>query len=1081
MSAFNFGDEQAVTQALLNLAAQAGPQAIQNRANLKREDALRAEQRGQQEKDIETQRRFQAAQEVSSLLSQLDPNDPENVDAIARAQGFLTSLEINPMSLPVNPGDLGRVSGGLGQRVTQTQIANEQRIAERNQGFQRETIELQGSIQKGLQDGQLAFTADQNRLDRLQQRGIFDDGQAQELLMLELTQKFTSGERISRQDFEKAMQEAGFDFQGTQADRDRLFQTVMTEVQQKNALELQNNQAKLIGDQNAFNVFNNSLLVFAGNPNTPEAQAGINAIMSNAESYFGKGNPVLTQLHASAASLNNTKAKQELEAGNLSNILLRTQIDQGVANILLTENQVTSVELANAQQKYTFGRTSATDFFNDQTKSAADIFAAVEAGDIARYRQYKAVLQNPELYADLPGVVKAVSSLTDEEWATLDQNIQTVIDSKAGELTYNANLRDAQLKQLQQAYAANDAAMIQAAVTNLSASFDTVEQAQAWAASISNADFDRTTGVMGSASYVKNMLLNNVSSKEASRGREIANANIEHLISSITSDSASVDNFVRYAVGEGLMSEDAARRVGQAKQAMAIVGIKTNIADALSNDVQLDDAWRTNFVSAATGSGLTEADAGVLANMLQAAKARGDAGAIADLLKGTPENSERWDSEFRAAMNKLGISGNVVDILSRSYRLGADMTQVQYEIDMAKLLGGMPESMTPEQMNATRQMIDSRQQAQVDAIKLEYSDCFGSADALQRAYLPAEVRCSVPRYNEMKAKLGLVTQMSTELYDSFLGNSISSYMAIAPSGGLEITTAKIDESLKGEFVRMFPPDPTKYNVDVLYTTMYNEEYAKYSRSMVAGQQYTFPNDPNLTYNGTGAGSTVNPDSIENKNPLLNWLRNANRNFVQFVNSSGIPQAGSAYGQSNPNSTQNPNNAQGIKSAPLSTITFEPSSGKTLDFNKAFELVVGSEGGYSTDKTDKGNWTGGQVGLGEFKGTKYGVSAASYPDLDIKNLTLEQAKEIYRKNYWDKLSLDGMNPAAAYVLFDAAINSGVGGARSMMEGAVTVQDYIANRIAFYNRLAASDPNHANQLNGWMNRIKHVTDNAISLSQ
>jgi hypothetical protein len=328
----------------------------------------------------------------------------------------------------------------------------------------------------------------------------------------------------------------------------------------------------------------------------------------------------------------------------------------------------------------------------------------------------------------------------------------------------------------------------------------------------------------------------------------------------------------------------------------------------------------------------------------------------------------------------------------------------------------------------------------------------------------------------MKARLGLVTQMSTELYDAFLGNAISSYTAINPiTGGLEVTSARLDEQLKPQFAQAFPPDPTKYNVDQLYTTFYNEEYAKFSRAMVSNQPYTFPSGSGLTFENKGAGTTINPESLENKNPILNWLRESNRKFVEFANSSGLPQAGSAYGQSNPNPTQ------GTSSAPLSAITFEPSSGKTLDFNKAFELVVGSEGGYSTDKTDKGNWTGGQVGLGEFKGTKYGVSAASYPNLDIKNLTLEQAKEIYRQNYWDALDLEGMNPAAAYVLFDAAINSGVGGAKSMMEGAYTVQDYIANRVALYNRLAASDPNHANQLNGWMNRIKHVTDNAISLSQ
>lgn len=64
-----------------------------------------------------------------------------------------------------------------------------------------------------------------------------------------------------------------------------------------------------------------------------------------------------------------------------------------------------------------------------------------------------------------------------------------------------------------------------------------------------------------------------------------------------------------------------------------------------------------------------------------------------------------------------------------------------------------------------------------------------------------------------------------------------------------------------------------------------------------------------------------------------------------------------------------------------------------NFKKAFELTVGHEGGYGNDKRDRGNWTTGVIGEGELKGTKYGVSAMSYPDYDIENLTLEQAEKI----------------------------------------------------------------------------------------
>jgi lysozyme family protein len=96
-----------------------------------------------------------------------------------------------------------------------------------------------------------------------------------------------------------------------------------------------------------------------------------------------------------------------------------------------------------------------------------------------------------------------------------------------------------------------------------------------------------------------------------------------------------------------------------------------------------------------------------------------------------------------------------------------------------------------------------------------------------------------------------------------------------------------------------------------------------------------------------------------------------------------------------------------------------------NFTTAFQFTLGAEGGFTKDPTDKGNWTGGAVGAGELKGTKYGISAASYPDLDIANLTLDQAMAIYRSSYWDKLQGDKLPLAVARVAFDTAVNSGVG--------------------------------------------------------
>lgn len=94
------------------------------------------------------------------------------------------------------------------------------------------------------------------------------------------------------------------------------------------------------------------------------------------------------------------------------------------------------------------------------------------------------------------------------------------------------------------------------------------------------------------------------------------------------------------------------------------------------------------------------------------------------------------------------------------------------------------------------------------------------------------------------------------------------------------------------------------------------------------------------------------------------------------------------------------------------------------FARCFRLTVGEEGGYAADPDDPGNWTGGRVGLGACRGTKFGISAASYPALDIAALTLDDARAIYLRDYWQKIAGDSLPPPLAVLVFDAAVNAGV---------------------------------------------------------
>lgn len=105
------------------------------------------------------------------------------------------------------------------------------------------------------------------------------------------------------------------------------------------------------------------------------------------------------------------------------------------------------------------------------------------------------------------------------------------------------------------------------------------------------------------------------------------------------------------------------------------------------------------------------------------------------------------------------------------------------------------------------------------------------------------------------------------------------------------------------------------------------------------------------------------------------------------------------------------------------------------FTISFDRVIGHEGGYTNDRRDRGNWSSGVIGVGELKGTKFGISAMSYPKLDIRNLTVNDARIIYRRDFWTKFKCDQMPVGIDYLLFDTAINSGIGNAAKILQRAV----------------------------------------------
>jgi lysozyme family protein len=147
----------------------------------------------------------------------------------------------------------------------------------------------------------------------------------------------------------------------------------------------------------------------------------------------------------------------------------------------------------------------------------------------------------------------------------------------------------------------------------------------------------------------------------------------------------------------------------------------------------------------------------------------------------------------------------------------------------------------------------------------------------------------------------------------------------------------------------------------------------------------------------------------------------------------------------------------------------------MTFQTAFDRLMNNEGGYVNDPKDPG---------GE---TKWGISKRSYPNLDIRNLTREQAQQIYLVDFWQRGGMDKFADALAFQVFDAAVNHGIETAIRLLQRAADVADdghigsvtiaaingkpapvmvlrFIAQRIRFWTKLSTWDRFGK----GWANR-------------
>lgn len=154
-----------------------------------------------------------------------------------------------------------------------------------------------------------------------------------------------------------------------------------------------------------------------------------------------------------------------------------------------------------------------------------------------------------------------------------------------------------------------------------------------------------------------------------------------------------------------------------------------------------------------------------------------------------------------------------------------------------------------------------------------------------------------------------------------------------------------------------------------------------------------------------------------------------------------------------------------------------------NFDESIEIVLKHEGGFIDTAYDAGG------------ATKYGISSARYPELDIKNLTLSDAKAIYHRDFWKQFRIDQIkNQAVANLILDIVVLHGKGvqliqkalnlsgqkvaidnrigpetiGALNKVNPATFINNAVAVRKQYMQSLVDNNPTQAKFLKGWFKR-------------
>jgi len=165
-----------------------------------------------------------------------------------------------------------------------------------------------------------------------------------------------------------------------------------------------------------------------------------------------------------------------------------------------------------------------------------------------------------------------------------------------------------------------------------------------------------------------------------------------------------------------------------------------------------------------------------------------------------------------------------------------------------------------------------------------------------------------------------------------------------------------------------------------------------------------------------------------------------------------------------------------------------------NWDKAFRLMLVSEGGYIHHPSDPG----GRTNLGVTQATWENWVGRKSDEAEMRGLTPEKVEPLYKKKYWNAVRGDELPTGISYLLFDFAVNAGVGRSIKTLQTAVGVTPdggfgpitmaavQAVDPVELIERFSQAKEDFYRSLTtfatfgkGWLNRVADVKQHATSM--